>query len=257
LACGIRPHPPCPAPSGERAATRCDTASGVSAGHSTSDAPEPARPFGLKLLLPVAVLLVVIGGVTLLLVGGGGKTTLPGNASTVKVANYQGLVVSPRQPAPPLSTLRNYDGSSFDLAADRGKAVFVTFLYSHCPDVCPLMASQLHAAYGRMTPALRKQVAIVAVSVDPHGDSARAVADFVRSHQLRGEARYLIGSPKGLASVWEAWKVGSQKDTSNPKLVNHSALIYGISASGQLTTIYPANFLPSQIVHDVTPLLAS
>jgi protein SCO1/2 len=133
----------------------------------------------------------------------------------------------------------------------------VTFLYSHCPDVCPLMAAQLHNAYARMTPAMRRRVGIVAVSVDPHGDTASAVAAFVRSHQLSGEARYLIGAPKPLASVWEAWKVGSQKDTSNPKLVNHSALIYGISASGQLTTIYPANFEPSQILHDLAPLLAS
>lgn len=229
----------------------------MSASQSTSDAPQPARPLGLKLLLPLAVLLVIIGGVTLLLVGGASKTALPGNASTVKAASYQGLVVSPRQPAPPLSSLRNYDGSSFDLAADRGRAVFVTFLYSHCPDVCPLIAAQLHNAYARMTPALRQRVAIVAVSMDPRGDTASAVGAFVRSHQLSGEARYLIGSPRPLASVWEAWKVGSQRDTSNPKLVNHSALIYGISASGRLTTIYPANFEPSQIVHDVMPLLAS
>jgi protein SCO1 len=229
----------------------------VSASPSTSDAPKPARPLGLKLLAPLAVMLVILGGVTLLLVGGGGKTTLPGNASTVKAAAYQGLLVSPRQPAPPLSTLRNYDGSRFDLATDRGKAVFVTFLYSHCPDVCPLIAAQLHNSYARMTPALRQRVAIVAVSMDPHGDTAGAVAAFVRSHQLTGEARYLIGAPRPLASVWEAWKVGSQKDTSNPNLVNHSALVYGISGSGKLTTIYPANFEPSQIVHDVAPLLAS
>ena len=37
-------------------------------------------------------------------------------------------------------------------------------------------------------------------------------------------------------------------------LVEHSALIYGIAADGKVTTLYPANFDPSQIVHDV-PLL--
>jgi cytochrome oxidase Cu insertion factor (SCO1/SenC/PrrC family) len=39
-------------------------------------------------------------------------------------------------------------------------------------------------------------------------------------------------------------------------LVEHSALIYGISASGKITTLYPAKFKPQQIVHDV-PLLAA
>jgi hypothetical protein len=38
--------------------------------------------------------------------------------------------------------------------------------------------------------------------------------------------------------------------------VEHSALIYGISASGKITTLYPSNFRPGQVVHDV-PILAS
>ena len=39
-------------------------------------------------------------------------------------------------------------------------------------------------------------------------------------------------------------------------MVEHSALVYGISASGRITTLYQHDFVPSQIVHDV-PILAS
>jgi protein SCO1 len=229
----------------------------MSATPSSPDASSPARQLGLRFVLPLAVILVIVGGATLLLVGGSSKPTLPGNAGTAKIGTFQGLALNPTRPAPALDTLRNYDGAPFNLASERGKAVFVTFLYSHCPDVCPLIASNLHNAYAKMTPAMRSRVAIVAVSVDPHGDTATTVAGFVRQHQLTGEARYLIGSTASLPSVWEAWKVGSQQDASNPGLVNHSALIYGVSASGKLTTIYPANFEPSQIIHDVRPLLSS
>jgi cytochrome oxidase Cu insertion factor (SCO1/SenC/PrrC family) len=56
--------------------------------------------------------------------------------------------------------------------------------------------------------------------------------------------------------VWSAWNVGSQRDASNPELVAHSALVYGITASGKLKTVYAANFNPGEIVHDV-PLLAA
>ena len=213
---------------------------------------------GLRLLLPILVILVIAGGITALLLGGGSsKPALPGQASAARASSFEGLTLSPRVPAPPLDTLRNYNGASFNLGADRGKAVFVTFLYAHCPDVCPLIASNLHNAYARMTPAMRSHVAVVAVSVDPRGDTPAAVAKFVHAHELTGEADYLIGSASQLPPVWEAWKVGSQADTSNPELVNHSALIYGISASGKLTTIYAANFEPKQIIHDVPPLLAS
>jgi protein SCO1/2 len=211
---------------------------------------------GYRMLLPLVAILVIVGGVTLLLTGGSSKPKLPGNASTTKSVSFEGSLLEPPTPAPELSTLQNYDGSSFNLGADRGKAVFVTFLYARCPDVCPLIASNLHNAYAQMTPAMRRQVAIVAVSVDPHGDTPGTVAAFVKQHELTGEAKYLIGSPRQLASVWEAWKVGSQRDTADPSRVNHSALIYGIAANGKIYTIYPANFAPSQIIHDVTPLLS-
>ena len=221
-----------------------------------ADTTAPTSGFGYRLALPIVVLVVVIAGVTLLLMGGSSKPALPGNASTAKLSGFQGLALNPPQQAPPLDTLRNYDGSSFSLAAERGKAAFVTFLYAHCPDVCPLIASNLHNAYASMTPTMQRSVAIVAVSVDPHGDSAGAVAAFVHQHQLTGEARYLIGTTKQLPPVWEAWRVGSQRDASNPGLVNHSALIYGVGASGKIYTIYAANFQPAEIVHDVAPLLS-
>ena len=37
--------------------------------------------------------------------------------------------------------------------------------------------------------------------------------------------------------------------------VGHTAIVYGISASGRLAVAYPSNFTPAQIVHDA-PLLA-
>jgi protein SCO1 len=216
---------------------------------------DPQRGLGVRTLLPLVVIVVIVGGVTLLLTGGSSKPTLPGNASTAKSASFQGALLEPPTPAPELSTLRNYDGTNFNLSSERGKAVFVTFLYAHCPDVCPLIASNLHNAYAQMSPTMRRQVAIVAVSVDPHGDTPGTVGAFVKQHELTGEAKYLIGSPHQDARVWEAWKVGSERDTSDPTKVNHSALIYGIGANGKLYTIYAANFQPAQIIHDVTPLL--
>ena len=41
-----------------------------------------------------------------------------------------------------------------------------------------------------------------------------------------------------------------------PQLVNHTGLVYGISAQGKVTTLYASSFTPQEIAHDV-PLLAS
>jgi cytochrome oxidase Cu insertion factor (SCO1/SenC/PrrC family) len=69
--------------------------------------------------------------------------------------------------------------------------------------------------------------------------------------------QYLIGNADQLGQVWSAWNVGSQRDAQQPDLINHSGLVYGIGASGDLKTLYPGNFAPSQIVHDIPGLLAS
>ena len=218
--------------------------------------PKRSRGVPLSLVLPLVALAAIVASVTVLLVSNHSTQALPGNAQSRSVTGYDGQVLEPLKPAPSFGGLRNYLGEPVSLAAYRGKAVLVTFLYTHCPDICPLIASNLHNAYARMTPAQRAKVDIVAVSVDPRGDNAGTVGTFMRSHQLAGEGEYLIGSARQLVPVWKSWNVGSEKDVSRPDLVNHSALIYGLSASGKIYTIYPANFAPEQIIHDVAPLLS-
>jgi protein SCO1/2 len=164
-------------------------------------------------------------------------------------------VLSPPRPAPPLA-LRDYRGRPVNIAAYRGKAVLVTFLYTHCPDVCPLIASNLGVALHLMGPRAASKARIIAVSVDPSGDTPRAVATFLARRRVAGRIDYLIGSASQLARVWQAWGVGSERDKGNPELVNHSGLIYGITGSGKQATIYAANFHPADVAHDV-PLLAA
>ena len=107
-----------------------------------------------------------------------------------------------------------------------------------------------------MGPEGASRAQIIAVSVDPRGDRPGAVAAFLARHEMTGRMQYLIGSGGELARVWRAWGVGSERDLQQPGLVNHSGLVYGISASGKQTTIYAANFHPADIAHDV-PLLAA
>jgi protein SCO1/2 len=139
----------------------------------------------------------------------------------------------------------------------RGKAVLVTFLYTHCPEICPLITANLRTAQNLMGAKTFAKAQIIAVSVDPRGDTPQTVAAFLKVHEMTGRMQYLIGSAKELGHVWQRWGVGSERDASQPDVVNHSALVYGISASGQLKTVYiGSNFKPSEIAHDV-PLLAS
>jgi protein SCO1/2 len=186
--------------------------------------------------------------------GSGGNSSAT-TASTA-TAKFAGTAAAPPKSAPGLP-LKDYLGHSLTTSDLQGKAVLVTFIYTHCPDVCPLIVSHLHAAQDELGPEAKK-LQIIAVSVDPRGDTPQTVAAFLKAHQMTGRMRYLIGSRPQLERVWRAWSIISKNapKKSTPDLVEHSALIYGISGSGKITTLYPANFAPQQIVHDV-PLLAA
>jgi cytochrome oxidase Cu insertion factor (SCO1/SenC/PrrC family) len=113
------------------------------------------------------------------------------------------------------------------------------------------MTAELHNTLEKLGPYRSRQLQIVAISVD----TRQSVARFLKVHGMTGRMKYLIGDAEQLGPVWEAWNVGSTPDSVNPEFVAHSALIDGISASGKLTTIYPENFQPEQIIHDLPKLL--
>ena len=109
------------------------------------------------------------------------------------------LMVKPPRQATQIA-LRDQDGKLFKLSSLRGKAVYLTFVYSHCPDVCPLMLQALGAAKRKL--ANPESMQIIAVSVDPKGDTPRAVKSFLRARQLTGEVRWLLGTRAQLRRVW-------------------------------------------------------
>jgi protein SCO1 len=206
----------------------------------------------MRLLSAGLVLLLATGGA----IGcGSSGSSSTGDAPSADAALSGGLVKPPTQ-EPPLQ-LDNSLGQPVNIADYRGKAVLVTFIYDHCPDICPLIVGNLHAAQSKLGKEADK-LQIIAVSVDPEGDTPKTVKAFLADHQMTGRMQYLIGSRPQLEKVWTDWHILTKNSSKkgNPDAVEHSALIYGITGSGQLTTVYPANFKPQQVVHDV-PILAS
>jgi protein SCO1/2 len=178
----------------------------------------------------------------------------PGDQGAVVGHGLQGLILKPRKPAPAL-VLHNYTSPKpVSLAMFRGKAVLVTFIYTHCPNVCPLITSNLAAAQRRLGPEAR-HLQILAVTVDPRRDTPAAIRAFLTARDAAGRMDYLLGSHAQLERTWKAWDVGIQTGT-NQLTVGHSSIVYGITASGRMAVVYPSSFSPAQIVHDV-PLLAS
>ena len=205
-------------------------------------------------------LVVMIGVIALAGCGGGGGATteqnqqgVPAGQTAVKGGpEFVGTEATPAKPAPPIK-LGDSLGKQVNLAQYKGKAVLLTFIYTHCPDICPLIVSHLKTVLAELGPKA-KNLQIIAVSTDPRGDNPKTVAAFLKAHAMTGKMQYLIGDRKELGKVWTDWNIVVHPAKSGRDLVEHSALIYGINAEGQVVTLYPPNFKPSEIAHDV-PLL--
>ncbi|MGN6254191.1 MAG: SCO family protein [Solirubrobacterales bacterium] len=211
--------------------------------------------FGLRTIRSCGPILAALIVAALALGGCGGGASAQGQEGNgAEEVQFAGAKATPPKPAAPIR-LHNYLGEPVDLRQYKGKAVLVTFIYTHCPDVCPLIVSHIRTALALMGPKASKKVQVVAVSTDPRGDNRRTVAAFLKEHGMTGRMQYLIGSRAELGRVWKDWSIVAKPAKAGRDLVEHSALIYGIGADGKVTTLYPANFRPAQLVHDV-PLLA-
>jgi protein SCO1/2 len=101
----------------------------------------------------------------------------------------------------------------------------------------------------------RRTAQIVAVSVDPTGDTPAQVRRFLRVRGLTGRAEYLIGSRRELAPVWRDYGIAVEA-TPDDREVGHSATVLGITGRGREQTSYAENFSPTAVARDV-PLLAA
>jgi protein SCO1/2 len=146
-------------------------------------------------------------------------------------------------------------GGRITSAEIRGRPYALTFLFTHCPDVCPLIGQQLRDALERLGPDARR-VAVVAVSVDPEGDRPAAVRSWLRRQRLPGNFHYAIGSQQELQPTWDAYFAAPQM-TGRPETSTHAAAVWLIDARGRLRTRYSAGVLlePADVAADLRALL--
>jgi protein SCO1/2 len=180
--------------------------------------------------------------------GGGDKTAA---APTTTAAPHGGHAVLADATAEDFA-LHDQNGRLVRLSAQRGHIVLLTFLYTSCRDVCPLIADHLKAATAAVGAAGR-DVRILAVSVDPAGDTPSAVRRFIRVHRLGSGFSYLTGTRTELQPVWQAYNVLAMR--RNDEVVDHSAPTLLLDARGRPRIYYESNFSSTAVTHDLRRLL--
>ena len=154
----------------------------------------------------------------------------------------------------PSFDLTDARGGRITTTALRGRPYALTFLYVHCVDVCPLIGSEIHTALADLGPTARK-MNVIAISVDPRGDTRRAVRRWLALHQEPANFHYLIGSERTLAPIWKAFYVSPQ--IPGDPHSSHTAIVWLINRHGQVQALISAG-IPintTKLAHDFGVLI--
>jgi cytochrome oxidase Cu insertion factor (SCO1/SenC/PrrC family) len=142
-----------------------------------------------------------------------------------------GTVIEHPSTAPDF-TLTDQNGSPFHMADTRGKVVVLSFLYTHCTDLCPFVAEKLKSAHDQLGPDADRTV-FVAVTTDPGRDTVKVLADYSRSAGLMDAWHFLTGPLPAVKAVWFDYGVGVDFPTTTAagegEVANDAEPVQGLS----------------------------
>ncbi|MFI6685698.1 SCO family protein [Streptomyces sp. NPDC050485] len=129
-------------------------------------------------------------------------------------------------------TLTDTHGKPFDLRKQTaGRPTLIYFGYTHCPDVCPLVMSNIGIAYKKLPKAQQEQLRVVFITSDPERDTPEALGkwlpgagnpDFIG---LSGDFKAIQAAARSVGISIEA----PAKDKEGKVVSTHGKTVLGFS----------------------------
>jgi protein SCO1/2 len=142
-----------------------------------------------------------------------------------------GLTACARGPAAPDIALDSDAGVPWQLAAQRGNAVILTFGYTHCADTCPVTVARLARLMQRIGPS-GNRVEIAFITIDPKRDTPHALHAFLsRFEPTPAHLVGLTGTTAQIDAVENAYHAYARGET-------HSTFIFFIDRSGHTIGVH-------------------
>ena len=120
-------------------------------------------------LLPLFLVTPLLGGV-----GPAQASGDPGDAPVERVATPWGAEYFPNVP------LITHEGRTVRFFDDliRDKVVVISFIYTHCPDACPLETAKLAEVASLLGERIGKDVFFYSISIDPKRDTPEVLREY-------------------------------------------------------------------------------
>ena len=155
----------------------------------------------------------------------------------------------------PTFTLTSQDAKPVALADLRGKVVALTFIYTGCPDICPLLTQKMVDVQDELGAKFGAKIAFVSVTLDPERDTPEVLKDYAQFWGAKPEGwSFLTGSLEAVRDVTRRYGVFFSKKEDGS--VEHSQLSTLIDADGQMRVQYlGARFDPEEFRRDLISLV--
>jgi protein SCO1/2 len=151
------------------------------------------------------------------------------------------IPIPPKQPseigrrvvktAVPNFKLVDQNGKPFQFSAARGKIVLATFIFTACPDVCPLYTAKFAAIQRALNERTFKDYWLLSITTDPEQDNVATLKDYANRFKADlARWSFLTGTRADLTKTWQAFGVNVTKTQSGQ--VFHTALTTLIDRHG-------------------------
>jgi protein SCO1/2 len=157
--------------------------------------------------------------------------------------------------AAPEFALISQDGAEVTLAALRGKVVAVTFIYTSCPDVCPMLTDKLARVQDELGSDFGSKIAFVSITTDPERDTPEVLKGYAEAFDanLAGWS-FLTGEPPAVLEVAHRYGVAVVKAADGG--VDHTLLTTLIDPQGTMRVQYLGyRFDEEEFRHDLQSLV--
>jgi len=142
--------------------------------------------------------------------------------------------------AVPTFNLTDQQGRPFGSADLNGRAALFSFVYTNCPDVCPLLTSNMAQIQHRLRTKglLGTKVELVSVTVDPRRDTPSVLAEYASRYHADADAwRFLSGEPDSIYEVLWGFKLNTvevARAFEGADVVPHASRFVVVDPSGQV-----------------------
>jgi protein SCO1/2 len=134
-------------------------------------------------------------------------------------------------------TLVSQDNLQVSLHDFRGKVVAVSFIYTYCTDVCPMLTAHMASVQEKLGSAFGPKIAFVSITVDPERDTPDVLKEYAQSFgaDLKGWS-FLTGDPAVVHEVGRKYGVIAKKAANGD--VDHTLLTSLVDPGGILRVQY-------------------